>query len=114
MTIGRKLGVAALIAGTVAATSIAGSTSADAHWRGGGWIGPAIVGGLVLGAFAASRPYAYGYGYPAYGYGYGYPAYRYGGYYRPHYAYAGPCHWQRRVRHTSRGPVVRRVRVCHY
>jgi hypothetical protein len=106
MTIVRKLGVAALTAGTVLATSIAGSTSADARWRGGGWIGPAIVGGLVLGAFAASRPYAYGYGY-------GYPAYGYG-YYGPHYAYAGPCHWQRRVRYTPWGPVVRRVRVCHY
>jgi hypothetical protein len=73
----------------VATLSLAGAilaTSTDAQARyyhrgyGGGWIGPAIVGGLMLGALAASRPYygypAYGYGYPAYGYGY--PAYGYG------------------------------------
>jgi len=31
--------------------------------RGGGWVGPAIVGGLALGALAAAPRYGYGYGY---------------------------------------------------
>ncbi len=57
---------------SVAGATLATSSDAEARWRGGrggwGWAGPAIVGGLALGAIAASRPYAYGYGYPAYGY----------------------------------------------
>jgi hypothetical protein len=56
------------------------------------------VGGLALGALAASRPY--GYGYPAYGY--------YDGGY-------GGCYFRRRVvgYNAWGGPIVRPVRVCY-
>jgi hypothetical protein len=51
---------------------VASTSPAEARWgRGGGWVGPAVVGGLALGALAASRPY-YGYGGGYYGYGGGY------------------------------------------
>jgi len=90
-----RLGTIAAVALVLLGASIAVSTDADArHWRGGGWIGPAIIGGLALGAFAASRPY---YGYPPYGYD------------------VGPCVLERRiVGYTAWGrPIVRRVRVCY-
>jgi hypothetical protein len=81
---------------------LATSTDAEARWRGhgwhrgGGWVGPAIVGGLAIGALAASRPY--------YGYDYGYPAYGY---------YDG-CIRNRVVGYTYYGrPIVRRVNVCY-
>lgn len=63
----RTFGIAALAATTLIG-AIAASPNADARWRGhgGGWIGPAVVGGLALGAIAASQPYAYG-GYGYYG-----------------------------------------------
>ena len=103
----KKVGVSALAVLSVAAATLAMSSSAEARyyghrgWRGGGWgfAGPAIVGGLALGALAASRPYGYGYGYPAYGY--------YDGGY-------GGCYLQRHVvGHTAYGrPIVRPVRVC--
>ena len=71
----RKSGMAALAAATVAVSSLTVSSPAEA--RRGGWVGPAIVGGIALGALAAaSAPrygYAYGYG-PSYAYGYG-PSY---------------------------------------
>ena len=72
----------ALTVGTVAVPS-----SAEAHWRGGGWGLGLGLAGLAIGtgiALAATTPYyggyypAYGgYGYGPYAYGYGYP---YGGY----------------------------------
>jgi hypothetical protein len=98
----------------------------------GAAIAAGIIGGLALGAIAASaaRPayaypsYSYGYGGyypPSYGYGYGYsPAYYGGGYvpvagdYYDDDYYAGPvCYWQRRrVAVDPYTVVVRRVRVC--
>lgn len=93
-----------VLTGGLAALTLAGSLAfsaapADAAWRGrhhghhGGWIGPAIVGGLALGALAAATaPHAYG-------------------------AYAAPygerC-WIERQRVLNRWgqPVVRRVQVC--
>ena len=61
----RKLGIAALAITTVIG-AIAAAPDADARrWhRGGSWVGPAVVGGLALGALAAA-PYAYG-GYHGY------------------------------------------------
>ena len=89
----RKLGIAALAITTVVG-AIAAAPDADArYWRrGGGWVGPAVVGGLALGALAAS-PYAYG-GYGAYG-AYG------GGYYGCPRRVVGYTEWGR--------PIVRRV-----
>ena len=69
--------MAALSLGAVAAPS-----SAEAHWRGGGF-GPGLAGGLIAGAVIggiASSAYAYG---P--GYGYGYPGYGYYASYAPAY-----------------------------
>lgn len=112
----KKIGVAALAALSIAGASIATSSSAEARWHGGGWHGggwhgggwhggwrgggwhggwgPAFVGGLALGAFAASAPYYYGY---------------------PAYDYYGGCYLRRRVvGFTVHGnPIVRRVRVCY-
>ena len=89
----KKTGVAALAALSIAGATIATSSTAEARWHGGwhrgGWIGPAVVGGLALGAYAASRPY-YGY-------------------------YDGGCYFRRRVvGYNSWGrPIVRPVRVCY-
>ena len=70
---------ALLATATVATTISAFATDASAQWhhhgRGGGWVGPAIVGGVIgglaLGAIVASRPRGYavyeGYGQPVYG-----------------------------------------------
>jgi hypothetical protein len=95
----RKSMLAAVAIATVAGTSVATSGSAEARYyhRGGGWgwAGPAIVGGLALGALAASRPY--------YGYGGYYPAYGYDG-----------CLRRRVVGYTPYGrPIVRTVNVCY-
>ena len=100
----KKVGIAGLAAVSVFAATLATSSDADARWRGrgyrGGWVGPAIVGGLALGAIAASRPYAYGYGY---GPGYGYGAYGYDG-----------CIRNRVVGYNYYGrPIVRPVNVCY-
>jgi hypothetical protein len=119
-TIAKKLGIAAVAALSLAGATLATSDTAQARpwgghqfrgggWHGGGWyrggagwVAPALIGGLALGALAASTTYGYGYGY-----GYGYPTYvvddDYGG-----------CYLKRRVRYTPFGPVVRRVRVCYY
>jgi hypothetical protein len=101
----KKFGVAAVAAVSLAGATLVTSTSAEARYFhrgwGGGWAGPAIVGGLALGALAASRPY--------YGYGYG-PGY-YGAYGDGYYG--GDCVLRRRVHYTPYGPVVRHVRVCY-
>lgn len=94
----KKVTIASLSALTLAGGILASSTSAEAryygHHRGGGWVGPAVVGGLALGALAASRPY-YGYGYGAYGYDDG-------------------CLRRRIVGHTVYGrPIFRTVNVCY-
>jgi hypothetical protein len=90
-----------LTAATVGFATLATPSSAEAHWRRGGF-GPGLAGGLIAGALIGglARP-AYAYG-PAYGYyddyapvaygSYGYaPAY-YGGYTTTYYqrAYYGP------------------------
>jgi hypothetical protein len=125
------------LAAAVFATSIAASTQgAEAGWRHrnyGGAVAAGVIGGLAVGALAATaaRP-AYGYGYPAYGYGGGYyPStyYRsgyYGGYASDYYAPAGvagsyygtydpgpACYWtRRRVAVDPYTVVIRRVQVC--
>jgi len=73
MRILKKAAIATLAISTIAVGSLSATSSADARgWhRGGGWVGPAIVGGLALGALAAAPAYGYGYGYD-YGY-YGCP-----------------------------------------
>jgi hypothetical protein len=88
----KKAGVAALAAMSIAGATLATSSTAEARWHGrwhrhGGWVGPAVVGGLALGALAASRPYYYD----------------------------GGCYFRRRVvGYTSWGrPIVRPVRVCY-
>jgi hypothetical protein len=76
-----KKSLTALLATATIATSMAAfATDASAqnwhrHGRGGNWVGPAIVGGLVggiaLGAIMSNRPRGYvayeGYGRPVYG-----------------------------------------------
>jgi hypothetical protein len=88
----KKIGVSALAVLSLAAATLATSSSAEARywhrgWR-GGWVGPAVVGGLALGALAASRPY-YGY-------------------------YDGGCYFRRSVvgYNAWGAPIVRPVRVC--
>lgn len=91
----KKAAIASVTALAVAGGMLAASTSAEARYYGHrGWAGPAIVGGLALGALAASRPY-YGYGYGAYGYDDG-------------------CLRRRVVGHTAYGrPIFRTVNVCY-
>jgi hypothetical protein len=56
----RKFLTALAVTGLVGAAVVAGTSDADArHWRGHGWVAPAIVGGAVLGA-AMAAPYYYG------------------------------------------------------
>jgi hypothetical protein len=94
----RTSGVAVLAAATIAVGSLAASSPAEA--RRGGWVGPAIVGGIALGALAAASAPRYGY---AYGPGYGYHG---AGYYGGGY-YGCP---RRVVGYTYYGrPIVRRV-----
>lgn len=91
----RKLVLGGVTAATVLASFAAGAAPAAArpfhggygYHHGGGWVGPAIVGGLALGALA-SRPYWYG-------------------------APAGSCWLERReVLNRWGRPVIRRVEVC--
>lgn len=92
----KKFGAVGAVALSLLAAAVSTSSPAQArHWGHGGWIGPAIVGGLALGALAASRPYYYDY--PAYGY------------------YDEPCPLRRRVVGYNRwgNPIVRTVRVCY-
>jgi hypothetical protein len=92
----KKTAIASLAALTLAGGVLATSTSAEARWYGhrgwgGGWAGPAIVGGLALGALAASRPYGYG-----------------------AYAYDDGCLRRHVVGHTVYGrPIFRTVNVCY-
>jgi len=69
----KKLGMATLAVATLAGGMLASTSSAEARWyRHGGWVGPAVVGGLALGALAATAPRPY-YGYGYYGGGYDCP-----------------------------------------
>jgi hypothetical protein len=101
----KKIGLAAVMALTVAGVAFGTAGSAQAqHWHGGGGggFGPGFVGGLAAGAVIGSGPY-YGGGY------YGGP-YAYGG---GPYAYAGGCYIQRQAVINRYGHrVIRRVRVC--
>lgn len=122
------------LAGLVFATGVATSINdAQARSSRGAAVAAGIIGGLALGAIAASaaRPaYAYpsyGYAYPSYGYGYGgYHPVSYGYYGSSHYGgyvpaagfddyYDAPvCYWQRRrVAIDPYTYVVRRVRICN-
>jgi hypothetical protein len=98
----RRLGIAGIAALSLAGATLATSSTAEARYYhrgwGGGWGGPAFVGGLALGAIAARPYYGYGYGYPAYGY------------------YDDGCGLRRRVvGYTPYGrPIVRLVRACYY
>ena len=88
---------AALVLATVGAlgvSAVAAPTPAEARWRGGFGVGPALAGGLIAGAVIgglASSAYAYG---PGYGYYGGYPGY-YGGYAPAYYGGYGydPYPW---------------------
>jgi hypothetical protein len=93
----KKIGLATVMALTVAGTALvtAGSVQAQ-HWHGygGGGFGLGFVGGLAAGAVIGGGPY-YG-----------------GGYYGGPYAYGG-CHIQRQAFINRFGHrVIRRVRVC--
>ena len=73
---------------------------------GGGALAAGLIGGLAVGAIAASSPY-YGYGYD-----YGYPGYGYG--YAPVSYYGGECVVERRVTISPWGErIVRREQVCY-
>ncbi|KRR27179.1 hypothetical protein [Bradyrhizobium retamae] len=74
----RKAPLALAAAAVLGLTAVTAPSTAEAHWRGGGFF-PAVAGGLIAGAVIgglASNAYAYG---PGYGYYGGYPRY-YGGY----------------------------------
>jgi len=95
MSVLKKIGIFAVAGLTLIGATLASSNSAEARFygrggRGGGWVGPAVVGGLALGALAASRPY-YGYGY-----------------------YGDGCVRNRVVGYNAYGrPIVRPVNVCY-
>src|SRR5450759_1508293 len=94
----KKIGLAAVMALTVAGTALVTAGSAQAqhgHGYGGGGFGPGFVGGLAAGAGIGGGPY-YG-----------------GGYYGGPYAYGGGCYIERQVVINHFGHrVIRRVRVC--
>jgi hypothetical protein len=105
----KKIGLAAVMALTVAGVAIGTAGSAQAQHGhgggGGGGFGPGFVGGLAAGAVIGSGPY-YGGGY------YGGP-YAYGGGPYASYAYGGGCYIQRQAVINRFGHrVIRRVRVC--
>src|SRR5215207_3948003 len=58
------------------------------YYGGGGALAAGLIGGLALGALAASASSYYGYGYPSYGHGYPYSGYGFG-YYPSSCAYPG-------------------------
>jgi hypothetical protein len=81
----KKIGLAAVMALTVAGTALVTAGSAQAqhgHGYGGGGFGPGFVGGLAAGAVIGSGPY-YGGGYYGGPYAYGGGPYAYGGGHRP-------------------------------
>ena len=83
----KKIAMSALMVGSLSLASVATTSPAEAHWRGGrgGW-GPGIAGSLVAGAVIGGlASSAYGWG-PGYGY-YGGPGYYGAGYYSGPYAY---------------------------
>ena len=94
----KKTVLALATAATVAFTTLAAPSPAEARWRGGGWgggWGPGIAAGLigaaVIGGLASSA-YAYGPGYGGYTTSYYAPAYygpRYRRVVRPAFAYYG-------------------------
>ena len=99
----KKIGLAAVMALTVAGTALVTAGSAQAqhgHGYGGGGFGPGFVGGFAAGAVIGGGPYYGGYGGP----------YAYGG---GPYAYGGGCYIERQVVINRFGHrVIRRVRVC--
>jgi len=93
----KNIAMSALMVGALGLASVATTSPAEAHWRGGwgGW-GPGIAGGLVAGAVIggiASSAYGWGPGYDYYGspgyYGAGY----YGGPHTYDYGYDEPYRW---------------------
>jgi hypothetical protein len=94
----KKIGLAAVMALTVAGTAVVTAGSAQAqHWHGhgGGGFGAGFVGGLAAGAVIGGGPYYDG------------------GYYGGPYAYGGGCYMVRRAYINQFGHrVIRRVRVC--
>jgi uncharacterized membrane protein len=94
----KKIGLAAVMALTVAGAAVVTAGSAQAqHWHrhGGGGFGAGFVGGLAASAVIGGGPY-YG-----------------GGYYGGPYAYGGGCYMVRRAYINRFGHrVIRRVRVC--
>ncbi len=93
----KKIAMSALMVGALGLASVATTSPAEAHWRGGwgGW-GPGIAGGLVAGAVIGGlASSAYGWG-PGYGY-YGGPGYYRadydGGPYAYDYGYDEPYRW---------------------
>jgi len=97
----KKAGIAVLAGVSIIGATLASSGPAEERWRGHhggwGWGGPALIGGLALGAALAAPRYGYGYGAPAYGF------------------YDGGCQLRRRiVGYTDYGrPILRSVRVCY-
>src|ERR1035437_6909997 len=103
----KKIGLAAVMALTVAGTALVTAGSAQAQYRhGGGGFAPGFGGGPYYGGGYYGGPYAYGGGPYAYGGG----PYAYGG---GPYAYGGGCYIERQVVINRFGQrVIRRVRVC--
>jgi uncharacterized membrane protein len=91
----KKIGLAAVMALTVAGAALVTAGSAQAqHRHGGGGFGPGFVGGLAAGAVIGGGYYG-------------------GGYYGGPYAYDGGCYIQRQAFINRFGHrVIRRVRVC--
>src|SRR5215470_10766185 len=105
----KKTALVLATVGALAVSAVAAPTPAEARWRGGFGVGPALAGGLIAGAVIgglASSAYAYGPGYgyydgyaPAYYGGYGYDPYPWGGYTTTYYStgYAPAYDGYRRV-----------------
>ena len=91
----KQIGLAAVMALTVAGAALVTAGPAQAqHRHGGGGFGPGFVGGLAAGAVIGGGYYG-------------------GGYYGGPYAYGGGCYIQRRAFINRFGHrVIRRVRVC--
>jgi hypothetical protein len=89
----KKIGLAAVMALTVAGTALVTAGSAQAQYRhGGGGFGPGFGGGPYYGGGYYGGPYAYGGG---------------------PYAYGGGCYIERQVVINRFGHrVIRRMRVC--